>query len=722
MRRAAVIAVALAMAACGGGGRRRRRARDERRGRRPSHAAAPAGAGAAPDRLAPVRQREGLHVLDAGRPARPLRAHARRPAPAPSRRPTTPTRPRACSSTSPAGPGRAASPSSRARGRACARCCTTTAWSCSTSAARAPRRCAARRCSARWAPRTSPSRRPAPSRRARAPSARNRRFYSTADTVADLEALRVALGADKLTLDGVSYGTFVAERYAIAHPDRVARLVLDSVVPAAGLDGLEVDGMHETARVLRAVCRAQHCPGDPAADLAAVVRARHDGSPELDDTLVALSVGAPSFPGVLAALREARAGHPQQLERLVRVVRRAQRAPAPVLSQGLHAATLCADTRSPWGGAGAPLAGREAALRTRGGRHRPRALRPRDRRRQRLRAAVPALAAHAGAGGAAHGRPAAGADAAAGRRPRPLDAAAVGARAGGAHAARQARRRHAAPATRCSRGRPAARAGAPSSASCSARLAPCSRATRRMRGRRSSLALEEARALRSGAIGTGHLLLGVIRTLALLVPLQRRRRPRPPRRRRRPARGRGCPSPRPPSASLEAAPREAQRLGHGRVTPAHLLLALAAEPEAVELSSLDPARLRDEALRHLIHPPDRFDLERALREGGAVPVWLGDRELPIGDLGHPRVDARLLLAILGKAGTQRRAPARARSRRGGRPRCARRTVTAAGGVLRALCGKPSAMAQGPAGTLVDWLMACQQHPIDSSSRRFRPKR
>jgi pimeloyl-ACP methyl ester carboxylesterase len=188
-----------------------------------------------------------------------------------------------------------------------------------------------------------------------------RRFYSTADTVADLEALRVALGADKLTLDGVSYGTFVAERYAIAHPDRVAKLVLDSVVPAAGLDGLEVDGLRETARVLRAVCQAQHCPGDPAADLAAVVRARHNG-PELDDTLVALSVGAPSFPGVLAALREARAGHPQHLERLVRIVRRAQRAPARVLSQGLHAATLCADTRSPWGGAGAPLAGRRAAL------------------------------------------------------------------------------------------------------------------------------------------------------------------------------------------------------------------------------------------------------------------------------------------------------------------------------------------------------------------------
>jgi pimeloyl-ACP methyl ester carboxylesterase len=192
-----------------------------------------------------------------------------------------------------------------------------------------------------------------------------RRFYSTADTVADLEALRVALGADKLTLDGVSYGTFVAERYAIAHPDRVARLVLDSVVPAAGIDGLEVDGMHESARVLRLVCRAQHCRGDPAADLAAVVRARHDGvgGPAIYDTLVALSVGAPDFPGVLAALREARAGHFRHLQRIARVVRRAQRAPAGVLSQGLHAATLCADLRAPWGAATAPVAGREAAVR-----------------------------------------------------------------------------------------------------------------------------------------------------------------------------------------------------------------------------------------------------------------------------------------------------------------------------------------------------------------------
>jgi hypothetical protein len=163
------------------------------------------------------------------------------------------------------------------------------------------------------------------------------------------------------------------------------------------------------------------------------------------------------------------------------------------------------------------------------------------------------------------------------------------------------------------------------------------------------LAQEEARALRSPEIGVGHLLLGALRSLPVLLPL-----------RLEDVRARlsagdtpedaGLPMTGGAQRTLVAAPQEAVRLGHGRVTPAHLLLALAAERKAVELTGLDPARLRDEALRHLIHPPHRFDLDRALRDGRAVPVWLGDRELPIGDLGHPRVDARLLLAMLGKDG------------------------------------------------------------------------
>jgi pimeloyl-ACP methyl ester carboxylesterase len=190
-----------------------------------------------------------------------------------------------------------------------------------------------------------------------------RAFYSTTDTVADLEDLRSALGAERLTLDGVSYGTYTAERYALAHPDRVSRLVLDSVVPHDGADPLELENMRAAGSVLREACRAQRCATDPAADLAAVVRASHDG-PQLLDTLVSLSVGEPSFRGVPSLLHAARRGRTQGLDRLVRAVARAVRAtPAATLSQGLHASTLCADTPMPWGGPETASAERGAALR-----------------------------------------------------------------------------------------------------------------------------------------------------------------------------------------------------------------------------------------------------------------------------------------------------------------------------------------------------------------------
>jgi pimeloyl-ACP methyl ester carboxylesterase len=137
----------------------------------------------------------------------------------------------------------------------------------------------------------------------------DRRFYATADTVADIEALRTALGVARLTVDGVSYGSYVAERFALAHPGEVSRLVLDSVVPSWNVDPLQLVNMRRSGAVLRDVCAAQRCGFDPASDLAAVVRRYHDG-PALLDMLVALSVGDPSFPGVPAALHAAAAGRP----------------------------------------------------------------------------------------------------------------------------------------------------------------------------------------------------------------------------------------------------------------------------------------------------------------------------------------------------------------------------------------------------------------------------
>ena len=189
----------------------------------------------------------------------------------------------------------------------------------------------------------------------------DRGYFATANTVADLEALRRALGVPRLTLDGISYGSYVAEQFALAHPGEVSRLVLDSVVPTWNVDPLQLDTMRRTAAVLRDACAAQGCAADPAADLAAVVRRYHDG-PALLDTLVALSIGAPSFPGVPAALHAAAAGRPAGLDGLMARVRAAQAAPAGYLSQGLHASTLCADLPMPWGGPETPLAARPAAL------------------------------------------------------------------------------------------------------------------------------------------------------------------------------------------------------------------------------------------------------------------------------------------------------------------------------------------------------------------------
>jgi len=56
---------------------------------------------------------------------------------------------------------------------------------------------------------------------------------SIAGGVADLEALRVALGVRRMVLLGHSFGGAFAQAYAAAHPDHVARLVLlDSVGPS----------------------------------------------------------------------------------------------------------------------------------------------------------------------------------------------------------------------------------------------------------------------------------------------------------------------------------------------------------------------------------------------------------------------------------------------------------------------------------------------------------
>lgn len=57
------------------------------------------------------------------------------------------------------------------------------------------------------------------------------RYYTTTNATHDLEAVRNALGAPQFDLVGVSYGTRMAQQYAMHYPQSVRSIVLDSVAP-----------------------------------------------------------------------------------------------------------------------------------------------------------------------------------------------------------------------------------------------------------------------------------------------------------------------------------------------------------------------------------------------------------------------------------------------------------------------------------------------------------
>jgi pimeloyl-ACP methyl ester carboxylesterase len=97
-----------------------------------------------------------------------------------------------------------------------------------------------------------------------------RAFFTTRDSVADLEDVRQALNIDKFVLLGVSYGTRSAMAYARAYPQHTDRIVLDSLVADDGLDAFGLHSIQAVPRLLTQLCRGGGCDGitdDPVADL-----------------------------------------------------------------------------------------------------------------------------------------------------------------------------------------------------------------------------------------------------------------------------------------------------------------------------------------------------------------------------------------------------------------------------------------------------------------------
>ena len=213
-----------------------------------------------------------------------------------------------------------------------------------------------------------------------------RGFFRTSDTVEDIEALRVELGVDRLAIVGPGYGGYVAQRYAMRHPEHVEKLLLLSPVDAAGLDPLYGDSMAAVRRILPALCRpgcrsfTSDVLGDTSRLVERLARERLSGTligrngqrrtaflsrQELLFTLMAGDDNFVSQPDYPAAVVSAVRGDPAPLLRQKRrAVAHTRALPPRLTSPAAYAATLCEEVRFPWSWHATPAERDAAALTT----------------------------------------------------------------------------------------------------------------------------------------------------------------------------------------------------------------------------------------------------------------------------------------------------------------------------------------------------------------------
>jgi pimeloyl-ACP methyl ester carboxylesterase len=212
----------------------------------------------------------------------------------------------------------------------------------------------------------------------------SRAFYRTAESVADIEAIRQAAGYAKLVLYGTSYGTKVAEAYAATYPQNVEALVLDSVVLPTGPDVFDRSTLQRVGPALRQLCGTARCrgiSGDPRGDVAALVRRleraplrgpvvtasggsvrRTLGPVDLLDILLAGDFNPTLRADFPAAVRSALRGDVRPILRLQERTALDDTDEDDDISVALFAATTCEEGRFPWDRSAAPRARADAAV------------------------------------------------------------------------------------------------------------------------------------------------------------------------------------------------------------------------------------------------------------------------------------------------------------------------------------------------------------------------
>src|SRR5919201_2231479 len=197
-----------------------------------------------------------------------------------------------------------------------------------------------------------------------------REFYATRDHVEDTDAVRAALGVDKIALFGVSYGTKLSLAYALGHPAHVERLVLDSVVAPGFPDPFERNVLQQMPGRLAGFCEGGVCRGATSNFAAEVAKLANQletrpitgkvivpsGAARTvhmnGENLISLMIDADLSPGLAAelpaAVHAALGGFTLPLLRVFDLDLRANELTSEDLSFGLYAATNCADGKFPW--------------------------------------------------------------------------------------------------------------------------------------------------------------------------------------------------------------------------------------------------------------------------------------------------------------------------------------------------------------------------------------
>lgn len=199
-----------------------------------------------------------------------------------------------------------------------------------------------------------------------------RGLFTASHSADDIEAVRKAIGAEKIALLGDSYGARVALAYAQRYPDRVDRLVLQSPPSPEGADLFLTASFGVVPKLVAARCRRDRCrraSRSPVADLVSVAHrlARApiagsivDGSGRRRRASVngfqLFQLAASGFPyewELPGLVRNARRGDVAPLLRALQVARWYEAgwsalSTAKVFSAAAYAASVCEESVLPW--------------------------------------------------------------------------------------------------------------------------------------------------------------------------------------------------------------------------------------------------------------------------------------------------------------------------------------------------------------------------------------